>query len=926
MDLNLDGLIFIGFLVVTLIIGLETSRSTSTIKQYAVGDRNFSTATIVATIVATWMSGEFFYTHTSEVYTNGLYFIWAFILGDFLGLFFMGAIFIPRMGEFLGKISIAEAMGDLFGKRVRIITAITSFIGIAGLIAIQLKLAGLVFEYALGIPTIYGILIATTVVTLYSSLGGIKSVTFTDVIQFFTFGFAIPLSAYTLLITLDSLDIITHTVSTNPLFNYKEVFDFSNPLALKFLFFFMWCITPSFQPQYFQRIAIAKSILQSSRSFILAAFTCLFLAIMIDWIGVLVLAKDSTLSSSEVVKYIIFNSSYVGLKGLMLAGVMAMLMSTVDSCINSTSVIVVHDFFKPLKFTFIKNELFWARITSGIIGIAALILSLQKGSLLELLVITASFYSAIVTTPFLMAVLGFRSTEKSVIIGMIAGVTTVITWDYILKIDLANSVPIGMLANLIFLMGSHYLLKQPGGWVGIKDPSPLIAARLNRRRKFQKLYQSLKTFDLMTTFRKNCPKGDGLFSILGFFVMISTFSSAHTLDRGYQIQYEYLIDIFYPITLFSSAALISYPLWLSKWRKQHIEAILWNVVMFFVLICFSFLMVLISNFSGIQMMVFMVNLIILSSLITWKWALFNIIFGVFLTSFIYHKYVYIPISTNLFSSEFKVIYLLLMVISTLIIFLKPKQEYQELVDEKNGDLTDRLSFQEKQLQEALSLKAEFLRNITHEYHAPMTGVMSMADALNDGYDYLSDKQRRDAIKTILKSSARLESFDTNIAILSRISKGKLTITKEKINLSELILERIEKCQKLYDENKNDHEIILNIGYDIKCNLDKQYIIKVIDNLVINAITYCKKGDIEISLKKEDKKVIFCVQDEGVGIPQDELYNIFDEFQVSSKTKTPACGRGIGLTVAKKIIEVHGGSINAQSDGKKGAKFTVTLIA
>ena len=64
-----------------------------------------------------------------------------------------------------------------------------------------------------------------------------------------------------------------------------------------------------------------------------------------------------------------------------------------------------------------------------------------------------------------MALFGFRSSGKSVILGMAAGISTVLIWDYVLKIKVGNSVPAGMLVNLIVLMGSHYLLRQPGGWV-----------------------------------------------------------------------------------------------------------------------------------------------------------------------------------------------------------------------------------------------------------------------------------------------------------------------------------------------------------------------------------------------------------------------------------------------------------------------------
>jgi Na+/proline symporter/signal transduction histidine kinase len=918
--MNIDTAIFLGFLVTTVVIGLMSSRGTNTIKQYAIGNRNFSTATIVATIVATWISGEFFYTHTSEAYTNGLYFIWAFVLGDFICLLLTALVCVPRMGEFLGKLSIAEAMGSLFGERVRVVAAIASFVGTAGLIAIQLKLAGLIFEYALNIPSVYGIFIATIIVTLYSSLGGIKSVTFTDVIQFCMFAVAIPLSAYTLLSTIDNMDAVTNVLTTSSLFDYKEVFDFSNPLALKHLFLFLFCAIPSISPQYFQRITIARNTKQAKQAFVIAALTCLILALFVNWIAVLILSKDSSLSSQDVVKYIISSSSFIGFKGVMLAGIMAMIMSTADSCINSTSVIIVHDFFKPLKMKFVENEIFAARIVSLIIGIAALALSLHNGTLIELFIITESFYTAVVSVPFLMALFGFRGTEKSVIIGMLAGVTTVIAWDHILRIEVANSVPVGMFANLIFLMGSHYLLKQPGGWVGIKDPAPLIAARLERKRSWQKWLNSLKNFDLIVTFRKNCPKGDGLFSILGFFVMISAFSSTHTLDKEYQLQYSYLIDMFYPITLFSSAALISYPLWLTKWQEKKIEGVIWNMIMFFVLICFSFLMVLISDFSEIQLMVFMVNLIILSTLVTWQWALVNIILGVGATSFLYHKYVYVVLDNDLTTTEFKIIYLLLLLASTLVIFLKPKQEYQELTEDKNNDLKNRIGFQEHELVQSQELKHEFLRNLQHEARTPIVGITSLGQILDESYEKLTPEQIKKSIKQIAQSSERLSSLVNNMIDLSQLSSLTYVLKKRPVNMTELVYNRLERCKRIYLENK-ELEFSTEVESDVNLSCDLYYITAVLDNLIINAIAYSKEGTIKLELKQVAGEVRFRISDEGIGIPTEELYDIFGAFTVSSKTRTPAGGRGVGLALCKKVIELHEGKIKAESDGKKGAIFS-----
>ena len=442
-------------------------------------------------------------------------------------------VFAPRMGEFLGKLSVAEAMGSLYGNRIKVITSITGFIGAAGMIAAQLKMAGLIFEYTLGISSVYGTISAAIMVTVYSALGGIKSVTFTDVIQFFTFGIVIPAVAYSLLINIDNFDAINNTLTNNPLFDYKQVFNFSNSQSIVHLGMFLFFAIPGFNPAIFQRIAMAKDIRQVNKSFVIAAVAILLLGAMISWIGVLTLSTNPSLDANDVIQHLIFNSS-VGLRGLMLTGVMAMIMSTVDSYINSTSVLIVHDFCKTLKFRFVENELFSARIVSVLIGIFSLILSLRQGSLLELLIMTLSLYMPIITVPFAMAILGFRTSEKSVLLGMMAGLIAVLTWDYLLQIKSMNSIPPAMLANLIVLMGSHYLLRQPGGWLGIKDATALIAIQQERKLKRRKLLDELKNFNLIDICYKNCPKGDGLISILGVFVMISAFASIHSLAKDYQ--------------------------------------------------------------------------------------------------------------------------------------------------------------------------------------------------------------------------------------------------------------------------------------------------------------------------------------------------------------------------------------------------------
>ena len=171
---NIDSILFVSFLIINIWFGLRSSSGIKNIKEYAIGDGKFSTGTIVATTVATWICGETFFSTITETYQHGLYFLIPCILGFAASFFIIGYIFAPRMREFIGKLSIAEAMGELYGNKIRLITTISGFIGVSGFIAVQLKISGIIFNYVFNISEIYGIICSGLIITIYSSLGGIK--------------------------------------------------------------------------------------------------------------------------------------------------------------------------------------------------------------------------------------------------------------------------------------------------------------------------------------------------------------------------------------------------------------------------------------------------------------------------------------------------------------------------------------------------------------------------------------------------------------------------------------------------------------------------------------------------------------------------------------------------------------------------------
>ncbi len=259
--------------------------------------------------------------------------------------------------------------------------------------------------------------------------------------------------------------------------------------------------------------------------------------------------------------------------------------------------------------------------------------------------------------------------------------------------------------------------------------------------------------------------------------------------------------------------------------------------------------------------------------------------------------------------------------------MKPKQEEYNLIEEKSDYLRHKANDQKNELIKLQEFKNELLQNIEHEMRTPITGITSLGQVLWDNYDKFNEEQRRNATRDIAKSSERLTSLVNNLIDLSKLRKLDYNLNKSEINLSELVLKRLEICQKLYmnEENRENLNFEVEVEDELTAFCDEHYITRTIDNIIINAIQYCPEGQITIKLcKNQWGELEFSVKDEGVGIPKEELSDIFGVFVVSSKTKTPAGGRGIGLALCKKVIKAHNGEIWAKLNPDKGTTFAFTL--
>jgi Na+/proline symporter/signal transduction histidine kinase len=909
--LNVDVILFLSFLIINLIVGLTHSNKITNIKEYALGGRNFSTGALVATLVATWVSGSSFFITLSKTYKDGFTY---FIASSCASLSFLiiAVFIIPKMKDFLGKVSSAEVMGELYGDKIKLAVATCLMIGKIGYIAVQFKVFGTIFEHFIGLDKNLAILSAGSIVTIYSAFGGIKAVTHTDIIQFFTFGVIIPIVGLLIWLDFNNSNLTLKAAFSNKAFDFSYILSRENPKLLDLLLLICYFIIPTINVDIFQRFSMARSLSQAKTSFVIAAVIIFAIKIFVTWIPFLLYQINPNLNQSELVHFIVNTYTYNGLKGLIMIGVAAMAMSSADSAINASSVLFSNDFVPFFKKN--TDKLFLSKAYSLILGTFAMYMAFNGEDLLKIIMSTNK-YSGIAEMSFLMTVLGLRTNTKAISLGMISSLIFVFSAQYI-NFSFDVNIP-AMFLNALVTCGYHYFFVKKEEYAKLhiieqsyEDFSP------KQRYSF---FDKLKKFNLIEYLKITSPKNELLFIGFGIYSLVYAITSMYIAQE--ELKTTYSLIYLFQIMLVTSLMMIMRPIWpVSSFKSKTLEAISWHTACFYMLIPISCFLVFLSKFHNVQFMMFSVNIIIYAILTNWKCTISLVPFGTYLGISLFKQYKNIDHidSSYIQSSEMFIMYSMILVASIVVIFLKPYQDEADAQKETIDHLGGKISFQENELENLLKVKSEVIKNINHELKTPASGILGLSDLLYNDYDAFSNDDRKEIVKNINESSVRMSSLINNILDFSNLSSANYNLKIEQLNLTELVHERIEKCKKLYLKNKHI-DFYVNAKEDIIIYFDAYYMRQVLDNLITNAIVYSDKGSIIITIIDNEFEVEFKIEDEGVGIPKEDLYNIFKPFVVSSKTKVDYQGRGIGLSLCEKILSVHKGKIWAE-EKSKGACF------
>lgn len=373
-----------------LIVGVFIKDKIKTFKDYAIGSKPFTKLALSATVVATLFGGGSTIGITSMVYDSGLIYILVMMCVP-ISYLITPIYIIPKLEKFYGCITLPEIMDNIYGSATRAYLGFISYIWLLAVLATQVKALSVLFSNILGYDCTLGAIISFLVIIIYASMRGVYGVIKTDILQFFIFTLILPIIVFLLL--KENGGSMGDLVATVPKEDYIKNISIPSIIALA-----ISRILPNSDPVFMHRMLIGrdneKNIL-AIKSIALITVLSIFMVIIVTSIA---FVKYPNIEGRDVlfivIKNFLNNEIYYAIFGTAL---IAVIVSTADSILNTASVIFVNDILKDDK----KKNLLVAQLISIITGIIALIAALIATSVLEIILFFGQLYSSSVFIPFL---------------------------------------------------------------------------------------------------------------------------------------------------------------------------------------------------------------------------------------------------------------------------------------------------------------------------------------------------------------------------------------------------------------------------------------------------------------------------------------------------------------------------------------------
>lgn len=908
-------LIFIAFLFVNLGIGVACSKSVSNIREYAIGQRNFTTPTIVATLIATAIAGSTFAFNVQGTYQEGLYYMIP-VVGDGLSYFIIAFYFAPKLSIFFNRVSVADAMGGLYGEPVRIVSAIIAILPAIGTIAVQFTILNEIIQYFFPVSVMLSLVLSILVIMSYSSLGGIKAVTFTDIVQFIAFGVFIPLLLFIIWGAMSDDISISQFIATNDTWQVAKVFSPDNNKLYEYLWLFFFFAIPAFDPAIFQRILIAKNSAQIKNSFIVAGTLCVILYCLLNGVGFLLAASGAVIETDYVIPHILTEYTKPGLKAAMAIGLIAMIMSTADSYLNSASVMVVHDILRPLRVSgAMAYPLLFCRMATIILCAASVALSMSQSSILDILLLSYGFYMPVVSVPLIFSLLGFRRDAKIILQGMLIGGLMVCLIKYFLPE--MDSILLPMICNALYIYfmrdrsveqtdSSHASLDEQAKGENIKES---VSAML--LKGYNALTGICKLFNIHVAADERAREAFYLGIICMCFIISSTFSLPHQLVAEYETT---IYNMLY-FALCCTSTMIMLPLLPPALQGHKMLSIFLLIALGYLCVVYPVAIMGLGHYSMLQILLLCCGVTLLFVLMHWRLAssiiAISIACAVYITTVTLFNHEAGGYYQN--TNHWQATYILFIVLIVTLMFIHPLRFLS--LNQSHGDLhhwdNQRYDFK-------FSLSS--LEALFHPHGAqPSRGGGSGAE--------LHPKSDRAVEMTALNhlnaKSGHLSYFMENLLPFVDLAHHNIALRKKFIPVN-MVVDNATIASS--EAMQHSHDFILETCYfentqDLYCDI--HYLSLGIKNAICEAISLSQSGsEIIINIRKASQHYQKSHRTNSMGTLIEVKYRIVDRDDTPNTKEGE--GENISFALTSLIITKHGGYLWQEAIDECHKKICILL--
>ena len=489
----LDIFLISVFLVANVVLGFISRRKCWDVKEAVFGKKSkLSDLVLMISMVATMVSATMLINDVQQIYIKGLPVLISFAFMMPAMYFLVTFFLVPRIVMTRMAFSWNEYIGKIYGTLLRVFFTACNLLLYIGFIAelfLCIKITiSMIFNCPDFISNIVTI-VSALILILYTSFGGFRVVTITDILQFFFFFVIVVFLAFFYWIKAPEevhANFFNLFNGSNSKMRWDTCFG-SIKTSITTLSFWFVAVIPDFSQTLYQRCYAGRSLKSAKKNMLAASVIFLIFSLIIDFLALQVLASDNTLTEKTVLPYLINKLSFPGLRGLFCVATLSLAISTIDSLLNASAIVLINDIYAPLK----NIDLSPANIKKAtfIVGILALIVSLYSSSIFDIFMSISEFLLPTSVIPALAIMLGLKTSVKVIYVAISIGLITIISWHIIGNNNYGSF--IGILANSLTLLISHIIWKK---YFRSDDPNMYY----NQKDSFKRLKDFEYDDDLMS--------------------------------------------------------------------------------------------------------------------------------------------------------------------------------------------------------------------------------------------------------------------------------------------------------------------------------------------------------------------------------------------------------------------------------------------